>query len=146
MSTLFLTTDEIRKHVRLSTRLYGMFFKGGMSWSVCTNLISSVSTTLHVYVPMKRRGTDRMHSMGGFCCCSPRCAMLIDVQLAPPLNCSALSHTQLVFYMEVTFEARSLDIISTLFLTTDEIRKHVCFSDFMVCFLKGECHGLHAQI
>ena len=74
MSTLFLTTDEIRKHVCLSIRLYGLFFKGGMSWSACTNLISSVSTTLHV--PMRRRGTDRMHSMGGFCCCSQRSAWL----------------------------------------------------------------------
>ena len=54
--------------------------------------------------------------------------MLIDVQLAPPLNCSGLSGTRLVFYMEVTFEARSLDVMSTLFLTTDEIRKHVRLS------------------
>ena len=51
--------------------------------------------------------------------------MLIDVQLAPPLNCSVLSSTQLVFYMEVIFEARSLDVMNTLFLTTDKIRKHV---------------------
>ena len=74
MSALCLTTDEIHKHVRLSTRLYGMFFKGGMSLSACTNLINSVSTTLHVL--MRRRGTDRMHSMGGFCCCSQRSAWL----------------------------------------------------------------------
>ena len=72
--------------------------------------------------------------------------MPIDVQLAPPLNCSALSRTRLVLYMEVTFEARSLDVISTLFLTTDEVHKHVRLSDLMVCFLKGECHGLHAQV
>ena len=83
--------------------------------------------------------------------------MLIDVQLAPPLNCSALSRTSLVFYMEVTFKARSLDVLSTLFLTsldvmstlfltTDEKHKHVRLSDLTVCFLKGECHGLHAQI
>ena len=74
MSTLFLTTDEIRNHVHLSTRLYGLFFKGGMSRSACTNFINSVSTTLHV--PMRRRGTDRMHSMGGFCYCSLRRARL----------------------------------------------------------------------
>ena len=49
-------------------------FKGGMSRSACTNLINSVSTTLHV--PMRRRGTDRIHSMGGFCCCSQRSAWL----------------------------------------------------------------------
>ena len=48
MRALCLTTDEIRKHVRLSTRLYGILFKGGLSWSACTNLINSVSTTLHV--------------------------------------------------------------------------------------------------
>ena len=35
--------------------------------SACTNLINSVSTTLHVYVPMRRHGTDCVHvrSMGG---------------------------------------------------------------------------------
>ena len=73
MSTLFLTTDEIYKHVRLSDYIV-LFFKEGMSWSACTNLINSVSTTLHV--PMRRRGTDCMHSMGVFCCCSQRSAWL----------------------------------------------------------------------
>ena len=76
--------------------------------------------------------------------------MLIDVQLAPSLICSVLSSTQLVFYMEVILEARSLDVMNTLFLTTDEIRKHVhvhlSTRLYGGGFLKGECHGLHTQI
>ena len=47
--------------------------------------------------------------------------MLIDVQLAPSLTCSALSGTRLALYLDVTFEARSVDVMSTLCLTTDEI-------------------------
>ena len=73
--------------------------------------------------------------------------MLIDIQLAPPLNCSALSGTWLALYLDVTFEARSLDVMSTLCLTTDEIRKHLRLSTRLYgMFFKGGMSCLHAQI